>query len=352
VRRLIASGRPPVRASWVTVAARDAVVPGLVAAAARAGAAGSAWFLAVGPGESLDYRGVFHVFETRAPSPRWVVKFARRTGVEEAFERDRVGLELAARSGPEVAAHAPQLVGAFEHGGRPASVETAASGAALSAVLRRRGSRRAKLALVERVASWIVTMGAASATPGASATELGRLSRVVEPQWRAFGLDDDLVESIGDSPGVLQHNDLWSENVIVGDGSFTVVDWEDARAHGLPLWDLVYFLADALALLDGAHDLPARHEHFVALFKGTAGSSPVLFEWVRRGAAECGVPPDAVGPIVTACWLSQVLTHVTRGEDAEHFAVHGLARLPPGEQWATLWLGDPELGPRWSSWRA
>jgi hypothetical protein len=130
-----------------------------------------------------------------------------------------------------------------------------------------------------------------------------------------------------------------------------VVDWEDARANGLPLWDLVYFLSDSLALLDRAYGGRARQEHFLSLFKGTGRSSPVLFRWLRRAVQESSVSPDAVAPIVAACWMSQVLTHVTRGEDAARFAVHGLAKLPPWERWATLWLNDPELGPGWSSWR-
>jgi hypothetical protein len=352
LRWLIARGRPPARGSWLVVGARERPVPLLVkAAAAELGAGRPSWFLTVGAGDSLDYRGVLHLFREGARVPDWVVKFARRPGLDETFERDRSGLALAAGAGPVVTERAPQLVATFESSGLPASIETAAPGAALSAVLRSRRSRRSKLEIVERVASWIVEVGVASAQRGGASTELERLATYVVPQWRAFGLEHELVPAIGDVPGVLLHNDLWSENVIVGGGSFKVVDWEDARAGGLPLWDLVYFLADALALADGAFDVDARHDHFVSLFRGKGGSSPILFDHVRRAAGACSVPADAVGPIVTACWLSQVLAHATRGEDAARFEVHGLAELPPGEQWATLWLSDPELGPGWSSWR-
>lgn len=351
---LIARRRAPLRSSWLTVAARSDPMPWFVReAAARVDEPRPSWFLTVGAGESLDYRGVFHLFPDAAAEPRWVVKFARRPGLTSPFERDRAGLAVAAAAGPEAAAHAPALVASFEHAGVPASIETAAAGASLSSLLRSSATRRSKMAVIDALASWIVKLGVDSAAPPDSlGEERERLARVVIPEWRQFGLDVDLSPLIADVPAVAQHNDLWSENVVVDGRSFTVVDWEDARRHGLPLWDLVYFLADALALLDRAFDDRSRHEHFVSLFKGRARTSPFFFDHVRRAAEACSVPGDAVGPIVTACWLSQVLEHATRGEDAERFAIHGLSKLPPGEQWATLWLSDPELGPGWSSWRA
>jgi len=152
-------------------------------------------------------------------------------------------------------------------------------------------------------------------------------------------------------PGVLQHNDLGSWNIVVGCGRFTVLDWELAREHGLPLWDLFYFLADALALLDGSTSGEERHLHTIRLFRGDLESSRILFGWTRRAVAEARLPVEAVGMIATLCWLHHSLTPIHRREAMELFA-RGAKQPIHGTEWvATAWLGDPALGPTWERWR-
>jgi hypothetical protein len=155
------------------------------------------------------------------------------------------------------------------------------------------------------------------------------------------------VDELPAVPGVLLHNDLGSWNVVVSGGAFTVLDWEDAVRHGLPLWDLFYFLADAAVHLDEAAD---PREHFERLFLGEASSSELLFEWTRTMVEALELPPDAVGRIATLCWLQHGLTGRRRAADAEdprprtHVAEGMLHEL------AERWLRHPGLGPGWSCW--
>jgi hypothetical protein len=145
---------------------------------------------------------------------------------------------------------------------------------------------------------------------------------------------------------VLQHRDLTSFNVIVSGEGFAAIDWEGARDAWFPLVDLLYFLADALAIVDDSTRTERRLRHFSELFRGELPSSEVLFRWVRHAAEAARVPADAVGLIATVCWLDYGF--------APWVAPPGVspAALPTAKARLTrAWLADPALGPGWSRWR-
>ena len=97
-------------------------------------------------------------------------------------------------------------------------------------------------------------------------------------------------------PAVLQHNDLGTWNIVSDGGAdFTAVDWESANPSGLPLWDLWYFLADALRLLDGEE--AADSGAFARLFRGEAPASPELFRWTRTAVEALAIPAQVVGKL-------------------------------------------------------
>ncbi len=335
----------------ITVAARRPGPPYLVQAAAEVGLPPDCgWVLSLGLGDVLS-RNVFHLFPPGQREPAWVLKFVRLPGYEEPFARDQRGLELAARAGGLVARHAPRLLGRLHVGGIHANLETAAPGRRLRDLLLRPGRRAGKLALIERVAEWIVAVQAATqAPPQALVPELDRLRHWVVPSWRALGAGPELVDRLPPLPAVLQHNDLGSWNVAVDGAGFTVVDWESAREHGLPLWDLFYFLADALALLDGDRGGEERHRHTVRLFRGDLPTSPVLYRWTRAAVQALRIPPDAVGPIAALCWLHHSLSPARRAPLLHKYAPGATAPIHGTERMAWAWLSDSLLGPGWSRW--
>jgi len=353
-RMLVSRGMFP---SWaspvVTVATRAEGPPTLVAAARELGVPRDVnWFLTFGQGDALS-RNAFQLFRADSSRPDWILKFARIAGYRERFDDDERGLRLAHAAGDIIAGHVPRLVGRFDVDGLYASLETAASGRKLRDALRAPGDRAGKLRLVERLADWIVSLGSLTAvSPEAIAAERDRLRRHVVPRWRELGVDASLVENLPPLTGVTQHNDLGTWNVVADAHDFTVVDWENARAAGFPLWDLVYFLTDALVLLDGsdtAEHLPAR---MARLFAGEAPSSTLLFAWVRRAVEAAAAPADSVGAIVTLCWLSH--SHALDAHKADLAAriPHDPARLHGLEGMARTWMEHPALGPTWSVWRA
>jgi hypothetical protein len=352
-RELVRHGLFPSWASpLVTVGTRAPGPPALVAAAAELGVpADAGWFLTFGQGDALS-RNAFQLFDPGRSDPEWVLKFARVAGYSERFDNDERGLRLARGAGGTVAAHAPRLVGRFDVDGLHASLETFAAGRRLRDILVTPGDRAAKLKLIERIAGWILELGRRTqALPEAMDPERERLRREVVPSWSHLGAQLELVEHLPPLAAVAQHNDLGAWNVVAQDGDFVVLDWENVRPAALPLWDLLYFLGNALVLLDGSYtpeELPPR---MARLFAGEAPASSVLFSWVRRGADATAVPLEAVAAITTLCWLSHSLSAGEHNLDIATFTPRDPPRMHGLEGVAEAWMTHPALGPGWSMWR-
>jgi hypothetical protein len=348
---LLRRRRFPSSRSLITAAVRAPGPPFMVAAADQVGVpTDGPWVLSLGQGDVLS-RNAFHIFPRDGRFPAWVLKFGRIAGYAESFERDARGLEIAARAGGCVAQHAPRLLGRFEHHGIEASVETAAPGQRLRDFLLRPGRREEKIRTIDAIASWVLDVSReTSADSEELAAERTRLGEEVVPRWKELGVNAAIVEGLP-VKAVVQHNDLGSWNIVVGPHGFTALDWESAREHGLPLWDLFYFLADALAVLDGSTNGESRHVHTIRLFRGDLPSSRILFEWTRRAVAEASVPADAVGKIATLCWMHHSLSHVRRGSMIDLLARGAIQPIHGTERVGAAWLAEPALGETWDRWR-
>lgn len=319
----------------VTVASREPSVPFPLQAAAVFGVPRApTWHLLLGRGDDLQ-RMVFLVTGSDDRDGRgWAVKVARVPGSADSFARDEQGLALIAAAGGPVAERAPRLLGRGEVEGFAYSVETAAPGHRLAEVLRRRG--RAAEPQLEAVAAWIVSLALTTAGPPRA--------------WTDEAIPAELRSRLSAVAPVLQHNDLGTWNILSHSSGFTVVDWESARPEGLPLWDLLYFLADATAqMADEA--APGRWApHAVALFRGESPLSPLAFTWIRRAAAATAVPVEAVGTIATLGWLHHAQSSEARASRLRATGSTATARPTEVAQLADLWTSDPALGPDWAAW--
>jgi hypothetical protein len=314
----------------VTLATRGDHQPALLTAAKLD--LGANWYLLTGDGDDLQ-RGVWFCFD-----PDWVVKFSRVRGNAAPFDREARGLELLARAAPELAARAPRIAARFDVDGLPAAVESVGRGERLQDLLE---DGRAPVRLVGSIADWVAALGAATRTD-ASGAELQRLEHEVLPAW---GVGADFVRRLSGVPAVLQHNDLGTWNVVADGTDFTVLDWESSRESGLPLWDLAYFLTDALLERRGPEPASVKTGAALRLLRGDAPGSDELFARLRSAAAGLGIAPDAVGPLVTLGWLHHGLSARARAERGG--APVGTASVGVLERLAQPWLDDPELGPAW-----
>jgi len=343
---------PPLR-PIISVAMRSAGPPFMVGAACEEFELPPhpGWFLTLGEGDVLT-RGVFQLFEPEASEPAWVLKFARLPGNTEPFDRDQRGLELVQGAGEPLAGHAPRLLGRFEVEGLPASLETAAAGRRMNLVLRAPGDRGVQLSAVEAVAAWLLEVAQATrSAPEQLEPERRRFGEDVLPHWTRLGADNDLVNGLDAIPAVFEHRDLGSWNLVAAEGKFTAVDWESALRDGFPLWDLLYFLTDALAHLDGASALERRAEHAALLHRGELGSSAILFSWVRRIVDALAIPTHSVGRLATLCWLHHGVSHIARRAAAESVVPSTSGIAPYLDGIARLWLTDRALGPGWEAWQ-
>lgn len=348
---LLRRGIVPPLLSSVTVATRGiSPVPWLVQEAeAVAEFPAREWLLALGRGDELS-RNVLLLFGADDAEPEAALKFPRVAGYSGSFDRDTRGLELAAAAGRTVSAHAPRLLARFEVDGLHATLESGARGQPLRRRLESARSRNDAVDSVDEVARWIVAAAEETAAdPDALEPERLRLRRDVLPRWH--GVPSDLVDAVPAVPAVLQHNDLGTWNVVVDGRDFVVVDWESACGAGFPLWDLVYFLADALPTIAGVTDT-SRDEYTVRLFRGETDLSAVLFRWIRAAAKALEIPPNAVAPLITLCWLHHGLSHVTRSAALETHAPGSATTLPSIERFARSWLAEPGLGTTWAAWSA
>lgn len=299
------------------VGTRGARRPALLEAAASTGApvGGDDWCVLRGGGDDLQ-RLVWLCFD--GGSPRTAVKFTRVPGNAGPFERDAAAGERVARLPAAVREHAVHHHGRFRVGVLEAVAETAAPGLPLQDLLE---AGAVATGIVDDVARWII----------------------------------DLAAATKDGDAVFQHTDLGTWNVLVEGKRFTVVDWESSRV-GQPLWDLAYFLSDALTAT-GPRDPDARLQAIVALHRGEREESGRFFTWIAQGAQAAGVPPESVGNVVLGGWQHHGSSHDARSQRGRLLRgeTGAAADRGPLERLAGPWTDDPELGPAWPAfarWRA
>jgi CelD/BcsL family acetyltransferase involved in cellulose biosynthesis len=311
------------------------------------------WYLQLGDGDDLQ-SAAFHI-GSRPDVARWVAKFGRIPSSRSRFELEWQGIELIERAGPDIAAHVPTVMGRTFVADLPISAETAARGPTLAVWLRRTRFGDFERRRIEEIAAWIIELGKRSTQPPASLDrERVRLRDEVLAHWLGSGAPADLVERLPPVPGVAQHNDIGTWNIMGDASAWTVLDWEDAEETGLPLWDLLYFLTDALSTVEIGRvpgDAAENALHALALLRGELPTSALLFDWLRCGADALSVPLDAVAPIVTLSWLHHAGSYAKRQARLQQAPGTSPVPVPYLGRIGAAWLADPRLGAAWPAWR-
>jgi len=337
--------------SIVTIAARLDPRPWLLRKAALEAKARPTddWFLWLGTGDPLQ-RAVLHLM---APGGGCALKFSRIIGNKAPFQNEEFAARVAARLPGEIAQHVPRLLAEGANAELPYVLETRFAGRRLSEAMRSNWSVARKLNCVKRVADWLHDVAVATKVPPtAVAVERARIATLVAPLVADSVVMQQAMSAIEAVPGVLVHNDVGTWNIVIDrhDG-FGVVDWESSRERGMPLWDLAYFLADALSLLEGR-----RHDDYTGsilrLFRGESRHSTVLFENVRRAVEALDIERSAVGPLVTLGWLYHALSPNSRQIRLRAAGVK--TQMNPNGLLSAIadpWIRDPDLGFSWQRWQ-
>src|SRR5919204_520085 len=301
------------------------------------------WNMVVSLGSAIR-RNAFLIFAEGSREPDYALKFSRVPEITIQFDREERGMAAAQEAGQAVASVAPRTMGRVSVRGHHASLETAAGGDRLTGLLYGPPEPAAKLQALELVVDWLERVARETASPPETlAPERERISREVMPQY-ADRVAADLVDLLPPTPSIFCHNDPSEENIVIGTGGLTLLDWEWAQRHGLPLADLVYFGAGALRILDGVERDEDRLAHFVELMQGRAPSSRRMFDWVARFATALELPEEAIGPLVTAGILEH--GHASRRERRRFEEAGGVSLAPAlAERVADAWLATEGLGP-------
>jgi hypothetical protein len=334
---------PPVRTVYTVRA--PSTIPAIVERSREVtGFAPNGWFLKTEPDEWR--RCVFYVYRATSRHPDAVIKFSRRRGDTGKSAREVTGLHILA-SGPQVAQErSPRLLGSFDIDGYHADVQTAVRGKTLTRVLDSPGSRAGKVGHLEAVHRWLCDVARASATRRTAAPE--NLRTAATPQQGHPNTRADLTAVLAAAPSVFMHGDLSDGNVMIGK-EFSIIDWEYAEPHGLPLWDQLKLALYSLPLLDGAHSEAQHTDHLTALFRGQLPGSDLLFRWLRDLALASGVRPDQV-PALISLGLRYRLARRMARRLAE--TEGDLGSWAPVDKFTEIWFSAPDLGLDWSAWQA
>lgn len=275
-----------------------------------------------------------------------VLKVERLPSGDARPDSEQVTSRLARRLGSP-AVLVPVSVGAGSWNGLPATLEEAAPGRDLDGLLHRHaGAADAALPVVTQ---WWTDLAQATARPP------------MPGAWRATGADaarrwpthaamaTQAAERLEGwaTPRVLEHGDVATcGNVVVGRRP-AVIDWENGDEQGVPLRDLLPFLAYGLAVQGLPPDTELRAAAVLELCRGRSPRSAELGAAVREYVHRLGVPVEAVGPLALLSWLHHGGARALDVAVLEELGLPAHAPDSVAQIIAAGWVADPQLSLDW-----
>ena len=255
-------------------------------------------------------RTTLHVFPPSARSPSFVAKLGGGPERCSALAAASVHAATAGSAGIVVPRPLPPIV---SHS-LPVWRETAISGINAALLLQRRPRRLPEV--VHALVSWLDEWQRRTASESDVHPELldewvreplARLrSSIGDGGAYESRLEALCLRAAGRMPLVTMHGDLTMANVLVQGGppdgrtAIAVVDWETSRPRALPLLDLFYMLADAVAAVGSYEDRPAAARQ---CFSTSGGSAASTSSARLRLARTLGLDDDVTALCFHACWL-------------------------------------------------
>lgn len=175
---------------------------------------------------------------------------------------------------------------------------------------------------------WIEALGARSADRSGDAQALPRmLLDLLHTFERTYALADgerellhDRIASLaalpGGIPSVFQHGDAGTWNVLVRrDGRVAFLDWEVARARGVPLWDLVDFLRSFGSWAARARGEKDMVRAYAARFLAPSPFNDLQAQAVDRYCARVDLPRASVEALFYTCWMQRAVREAAWSRD-------------------------------------
>jgi hypothetical protein len=266
-------------------------------------------------------------------APALVAKIARLRD-DDGPEREGRALRAFSDAGGD-AGSAPDVIHAGRVGGHAVLLERAIGGRPLD----RRRVRGNPSRWIGAVAAWTGRMpvtgrlGDAEHETLLSAPITAVRDRLRDDRTAALvDASAGLLASLKDAgmPLVFEHGDLGHPNLVeVADGRIVALDWELARADGLPLNDLVFFLGYVALAIEG--DTADPFGAFERLLTDPAAHAA---DAIRAEARRIGIDPSLTPALVVACWARATAGLASRLGDAGETAPE---RSIAGHRYYSLW---------------
>jgi hypothetical protein len=299
----------------------------------------ASWLLLTGGKRSINK--VVGLPFTAGLDPLAAVKIARVPEAEVGLEREAEVLRLLELERPEVGG-IPRLITPGRRSGRLALAETHIRGRPMLELL----TPATFDEHADLITRWLIELaGAGPARPPAEwwprlvAEPLAQLERGFGPVLEPGTLERARarLEDLGELPLVCEHRDCAPWNILLqGNGGPALLDWESAEPRGLPGLDLVYFLANAAFVLEGALESGLTRETYRALLDPATGLGRVAARCLDDYSAALGLDPGTLRALRLLCWI------VHSSSDFRHLELEAAAAPDPEALRASVFLGLAE----------
>ena len=274
-------------------------------------------------------------FTPRRAKPREAVKFARVAEAEAGLEREGEVLARLARERPDIEG-VPVFHGRLARCGRLGIAEGAIQGDPMLERL----TPKSFAEMARRVVDLLIELARGSEGDPRSRTTVDEHLEFFAGAFGSLVGESGLAslraaaEDVAGLPVVCEHRDCSPWNLVLADRDRpALLDWESAEPDGLPGLDLVYFLANAAFVLDGAlEDGTTRESYRRLLDPGSAHGALAAAELARYGEA-MGLDPRSMRSLRLICWM------VHCRSDHEHLRLEGAREPAPDELGRAPFLG-------------
>jgi hypothetical protein len=290
------------------------------------------------PSDHAARKAVLFLFPGDQAAPEHVVKLTRAREHNARLENEWRALRLLEEAGLSDAGRVPRPAFFGHHAGLAVLGQSALAGAPF----RRRTTARPDCVLARRAVDWLLELGAATAHPAPDNQQAAQglrelLSRFAEiyrlPEGQRAYLDAqiDVVEHHPQPlPLVFQHGDPGTWNLLVADdGRPAFLDWEAAEPHGMPLWDLFYFVRSFGVSVARVAGVGGSLTGFGRQLLRDQPLNRLLVDAVDRQCEDLGLARELVEPLFLTCWVHRALKEAGRLEphrlDTGHYV--NLVRL-------------------------
>lgn len=252
---------------------------------------------------------LYFLFEPMAAKPAYIIKMVRDAVFNPRLERERNGLLLLQERNLMPTGTLPEIVFSGHHHNLAIVGETVIEGDPFEA----RSQFNAECQYAKTAIDWLIKLSACtivSHPPVDMASSfqqlVDRFAEIYKPSRAHQDYLNGLVARVRENPppAVFQHGDPGTWNLLVTAGpKVAFLDWENATEHGIPIWDLLYFLRAycvAAGQKSGNHGVLPAVEHYMI---EQSPLSDFIVDAFQRYCQRMGLDSTLVEPLFFMCWV-------------------------------------------------